>query len=940
MPQAGAVGTAPGGDGLFTDRLDAGEQVSSVTVCAGWLVDAIQITTDKQAYPKHGGAGGACQTLNLLPGEAISRVFGSAGSVINSLGFDTTNGRTFGPFGTAGVSGGAPFSMSTAGNFRGFTGTSAKYNDIVVLAQLNLIGDKSGGAGGAPFIDRMQNDERVQEVSICHRPGANVTSVQLRTNLGWHAKHGISDSLGSPTCNAVTLQSDEFITELFGNADQFVNALGLVTNKGRRFGPFGNPVGQGFSQTVQESAVEITPDMSDARKAEVLLLNEDRQRFVGLSGASGAWLDKISLMTHSVNILRGSDVFIDTLPPGEVIKRVRVCTYVNANFGTTIVRSLQAFTNVRELPRYGGPEGTGVSCNNIDFADGEFITEMFGGAGGAIDRIGFRTNLREIKPVGGPGGAPFLLLNPSSNAFYGFAGRLPTDDAFPVALDFAAPDLFPTVDPASASAPAQGWWDSVVKWPIIGIHASVLGDGRVLTYGSDGSGTQGAFIYDIWSPNLGTGLASHMTLPMTTGTDIFCSAQNLFANGQVLLAGGDDRLNGRYNGGVRDVNLFDPVTNTMTKQSTGLNYMRWYATQIMLPSGRVLVMGGTDAAAVGKNTPELYTPGAGWTLAGPEDFPIGGSYPRAFVAPIQSTTATTEEVYVVPTGTNKIYRVSVSKDGKVTATDAYPAGLGGTHTWQRPAVQYAPGKILISLEKPGNGAANVIVTLPNTVGGTVTVQDAASLSRPRLWSNFVLLPTGEVLALGGSEQDSGAAFMLDYTSRQAEIWTPPTTAVPTGAWRVAASELRPRLYHSTAMLLLDGRVLSVGGGAPGKVQNLNAQIYSPPYLYQAGGNGQLATRPTITDAPLTLVNNGSALYTIRTPQGSTVQKVYLTRMGSATHAFDFDARQVSLSIVARSSTAVQVLAPRSPHVAPPGRYMLTILNGNVPSVAKPVTVGQ
>ena len=139
------------------------------------------------------------------------------------------------------------------------------------------------------------------------------------------------------------------------------------------------------------------------------------------------------------------------------------------------------------------------------------------------------------------------------------------------------------------------------------------------------------------------------------------------------------------------------------------------------------------------------------------------------------------------------------------------------------------------------------------------------------------------------------------------------------------------------MLLLDGRVLSVGGGAPGKVQNLNAQIYSPPYLYRAGGNGALATRPTITAAPTVIASNGGSI-TIQTPQAATVQKVSLTRMGSATHSFDFDARHVPLTIVWRGASSMVVSAPRSKHVAPPGRYMLTIVNGGVPSVAKGATL--
>src|SRR6478735_4009642 len=71
-----------------------------------------------------------------------------------------------------------------------------------------------------------------------------------------------------------------------------------------------------------------------------------------------------------------------------------------------------------------------------------------------------------------------------------------------------------------------GGWSSLAKWPLIPIHAVLLGDGRVMTYGSSTTGVQtGHLTYDIWDPRMGLKTAAHFTLPNTVGTDLFCDAQ-------------------------------------------------------------------------------------------------------------------------------------------------------------------------------------------------------------------------------------------------------------------------------------------------------------------------------------------------------------------------------------------------------------------------------
>jgi hypothetical protein len=165
----------------------------------------------------------------------------------------------------------------------------------------------------------------------------------------------------------------------------------------------------------------------------------------------------------------------------------------------------------------------------------------------------------------------------------------------------------------------------------------------------------------------------------------------------------------------------------------------------------------------------------------------------------------------------------------------------------------------------------------------------------------------------------------------AELWNPAT-----GQWSTLSSMQVTRQYHSTALLLPDGRVLSAGGGICGTCDsvgylNKNAEIFSPPYLFAKDGSGSLAPRPTVTAVPGT-VTEGSQ-FTVATPDAASITKVALVKLGAVTHSNNMDQRYVPLSFTAATGT-LTVTAPTSINIAPPGYYMLFIINSaGVPSVA-------
>jgi galactose oxidase len=185
-----------------------------------------------------------------------------------------------------------------------------------------------------------------------------------------------------------------------------------------------------------------------------------------------------------------------------------------------------------------------------------------------------------------------------------------------------------------------------------------------------------------------------------------------------------------------------------------------------------------------------------------------------------------------------------------------------------------------------------------------------------------------VLVTGGV---SGPGFNdLATAVHAAELWSPST-----GSWRTLASNSVSRGYHATSLLLPNGRVLHSGSGDGGnQPDQLNAEIFSPPYLFAADGTP--AVRPVVTSAP-TAVHYGQTMR-LKTPNAATIRKVSLIRLGSVTHAFDMNQRFQWMSFTADpTGITTQTLSNR--RLVPPGHYMVFLLNANgVPSVGRIVLI--
>jgi galactose oxidase len=440
---------------------------------------------------------------------------------------------------------------------------------------------------------------------------------------------------------------------------------------------------------------------------------------------------------------------------------------------------------------------------------------------------------------------------------------------------------------AIAGSDALGQWSAPAPWPIVPLHLHLLFNGKVLAWGKFGDPYT-------WDPATNTFAAYPL------GSNLFCSGHAMTSTGQLFVAGG--HISDAH--GLPDANTYNPGTATWTSLPP-MSHGRWYPTVTELPNGQFLVTGGKDQNGLTVTIPELWT-GTAWKelTTAARSFPY---YPRNFVAPNSKIFYAGEQRttrYFNPLGTGSW--------GKVADR------LYGTRDYGS-AVMYLPGKILYV----GGGRTTATAETVDLNVAAPVWKWTGSMAYPRRHLNATMLPTGEVLVTGGT---SGTSFNeISMGVRVAEIWNPAT-----GVWTQLASNAVNRGYHATSILLPDGRVLHAGSGdalddnGNPYPDEKNGELFSPPYLFKGA-------RPTITSAPADRYYGGTI--TVKTPAPAEITKVSLIALGSATHAFDSNQRFLWLTFT-RTSTALSVKAPTK-NLAPPGYYMLFILNGNdVPSVGK------
>lgn len=502
----------------------------------------------------------------------------------------------------------------------------------------------------------------------------------------------------------------------------------------------------------------------------------------------------------------------------------------------------------------------------------------------------------------------------------------------------------------TASAPTQGMWSGLKGWPLIGMHSALMPSGVVLTFGSPlGKGVQDGRTFDLWDPALGLDdPAAHYTLPNAQSIDSFCSAGTLLMSGSMLISGGSSTASGLSS---MASTVFNPASATPTALAAQMSAKRWYASMITLPDGRALVTGGSApyateayndvAGSLARGDismmPEVYKPGGGWTkLTGATSRDAFGPdfnrwwYPRMWVGPNGNVFGISAE---------KGWSLSTAGVGSITTLGTFKTGysattkpnIGPTST----AVMYDVGRILqVGGNGPTNAAplpASAAATVFDIRGSTPLVIEQAPMAYPRHWASATVLPTGLVAVTGGSRfADNGGADAV----LPAELWNPST-----GRWQTGASGGVYRGYHSSAMLLPNGTVLVTGGGVPGPLTNFNAEVYYPPYLFKTvNGVATLAPRPVLASVNASSFVYGAVL-TAQMASSQTITRAAVIGLSSNTHSFNSGQRYIPAAVT-QSGTTARVTLPSSPNIAPPGYYMVFLIDqSGVPSQGQIISIG-
>jgi hypothetical protein len=487
-----------------------------------------------------------------------------------------------------------------------------------------------------------------------------------------------------------------------------------------------------------------------------------------------------------------------------------------------------------------------------------------------------------------------------------------------------------------ASAQSAGSWDAPLNQPsaTTTVHAALIAGGKVLWVmgsGNQEANADGPYYYGTWNPNGSFGSTN------TVSDDLFCCGMTSLPNGNVLLCGGTldfdhQTLNGKFHGGkfAYEGDFNSGSIGNRTQMAAG----RWYPTCITLPNGKVFVVQGWDEFGCNNRLVEIYDPDTkSWQIkldpSGSGSYCVGNCatsyYPEAGSPCFGPGTAPYLSLYprmhLMPSGL--VASVGAELDDRVYDPNTYK------WVWSGKTIKRHYGtSVLLPLQNTDTEKGKILVC-----GGSPTAQDPATktaeiaepsgtygLARRSIQSMKyarkhvfpVILPTGQVVIFGGNLQTNLSPVLYP------EMFDPATEA-----WTVWPAATVPRMYHQVSLLLHDGRVWTAGTTPSQAKKEVRVEIFNPWYVSE--------TRPTISGAP-----TGGAYgdtITIPTPNAADVTKVSLIKVSAATHHYNTDQRLIWLQIQGTTSSSVTVKAPINSKLAPPGYYLVHVLNGaGVPSV--------
>lgn len=503
-------------------------------------------------------------------------------------------------------------------------------------------------------------------------------------------------------------------------------------------------------------------------------------------------------------------------------------------------------------------------------------------------------------------------------------------------------------------------WVVVANSRDMAVHAALLPTGKILYFG--GYDVEDTHLYDTQTAQI-TDIPEFDVEGQRPWTNIFCGGHAWLPDGRLLVAGGmlpplDEDIEedldeleeavhvgghgGMRGGGERGCWIFDPWRSTWSPTAdlhldpagNPNSGGRWYPTLTTLHDGRIIAVGGhpdrrerfpPEDPRHNNHTPErYYMASATWTLltaaAAETEDPgvITDSFPRLHLLPggnvfFSTISRNASRRYDAHAGT------FVDDPIPRHADNMYWKGSNATSVLL-PLLRgdaYQPRVMVCGASQPER------IDLGGGDGWQVTGPRALSGTPPRHHLCAVLLPSGHVFVTGGTDTTGDDEVQQAAAVRRGEVYDPgidwdASTYLPgTGQWAVVERAVVRRHYHASALLLQDGAVWTAGSNGDGTGNELRIELYRPPYMGQVD-------RPRIEESPAAVTYRST--FPITVPGARAIRRVALMRNGTVTHAFDGDQRYVDLSFTVTRDDRLSVVAPPDPSIAPPGYYMLWVID--------------
>ncbi|MCO5585561.1 hypothetical protein L7F22_039495 [Adiantum nelumboides] len=441
--------------------------------------------------------------------------------------------------------------------------------------------------------------------------------------------------------------------------------------------------------------------------------------------------------------------------------------------------------------------------------------------------------------------------------------------------------------------------------------------------------------------------------PLFVHTDTWCSSAQFLPDGTLLHTGGDFD-------GLTKIRKFAPCPpqdgascDWEELSDSQLAAGRWYATNQLLPDGRIIIIGGRL-----QFTAEFYPAGPDSSLLDlpflkqVQDQQMDNLYPFVHLLPdgnlfIFANTDAILYDYMSGSIVRTYPRLEGNPRNYPSAGSSAMLALDAANEFANAEVVVCGGAqfgafLMSDVDRPAGGNCGRIMA--TDLAPAWALEDMPFL---RVMGEMVMLPTGDVLIINGAQSGAQGFNLADNPCLHPVLYQP-SAAAGLRFMTLEPSET-PRMYHSTANLLPDARIL-VAGSNPNYYYNFSGpfptqlmlEAFSPEYL----SAGLADLRPMITGAP-EVAEYGAEFevqFTVALPVTGIVE-VNLVSAPFSTHSFSQGQRLLKLAVesaqpqpqsLAYSSVAT---APPSALVAPPSFYMLFLVNQGIPSVATWIQVG-